>query len=87
MNATPNTNNNLTITVLGKVGAWNDGIPCYSSIMHFANRQKAEEWLQEEYGEDWKEWLNTPEEIEKAESSCSFSGPEGYDIWEADVRQ
>lgn len=87
MNATPNMKINLTVTVLGKVEAWNDGIPCYGTIRIFVNRQKAEEWLQEEYGEDWEEWLNTQEEIEKAESSCSFSGPEGYDIWEQEVQQ
>ena len=87
MNATPNTNNNPTVTVLGKVDAWNDGIPCYGIILIFVNRQKAEEWLKEKYGEDWKEWLNTKEDIENAENSGSFSGPEGYDIWEDEIRQ
>ena len=74
-----------TVVLLGKVNAWDDGIPCYGSIQVFSEREKAIDWLKEEYGDDWEEMLNTKEEMDKAMDSCSFCGPTGYDIWSTEV--
>ena len=74
------------VTVLGHIDAWTDGIPCYGSIKLFSDRQKAEAWLESEYGKDYKEEFVPDEEIEKDELDCTFNGPEGWQIWEAVIR-
>ena len=78
------TANQPSVVLLGKVETWLDGIPCYGSIQAFTEREKAIDWLKEEYGDAWEEILNTKEETEKAMDSCTF-GPTGYDIWPIEV--
>jgi hypothetical protein len=73
-----------SVVLLGKVNAWDDGIPCYGSIQAFTNRDKAIDWLKQEYGENWEEMLNTKEEMDKAMNECTY-GPTGYDIWTEEV--
>ncbi len=77
----------MKVIVLAHINSYDDGIPCYSSIYHFSDRQKAIDWLLKEYADEYTtidDLLVTDEEIDNASNSCT-SGPYGWQIWEDEI--
>ena len=78
----------MKVIVLAHINTWEDGIPCYGTVVLFTDRQKAIDWLKKEYVDEFnrlEDILVSDEEIADAENSCTF-GPIGWTIWEDEIQ-
>ena len=74
--------------VLAHINSYDDGIPCYGSVVLFTDRQKAVDWLKKEYADEsdsLEDILVSNEEIDEARNNCTF-GPIGWTIWEDEIQ-
>ena len=71
----------MKVFVLAYINSYDDGIPCYGSIYHFSDRQKAIDWLTKEYADE----NTTIEDLIITAEDRARGEPTGWEIWEDEI--
>lgn len=71
----------MKVIVLAHINSYDDGIPCYGAIKLFGDREKAIDWLAEEYADE----DTNIDDLLITNEDRAMGEPTGWTIWEDEI--